>query len=238
MEEMVKDYFGYEQKDGKYGYMHNPQAKWDWWSLGGRWRGLLPVKDVTKATQGLPGVFGERKTEANTADATKFSNLDIERIDRLMEEQINNFWAEYQKWLEIKNAGALEDENNIEVRFAMHGDLEAMGLARIVKDSAPILDPDGSVAKDKNGRDRYTKAEWAYDDLTEDELRTKFKWRFGFGTYAVLDDEGWKEKGKMGWFGTSSDTIEDRIEWGSNYVDKFLRNEDPDTIVAVVDCHI
>lgn len=38
-----------DRRMGKYGYWENPNAKWDWWSIGGRWTGYLtghePQKD-------------------------------------------------------------------------------------------------------------------------------------------------------------------------------------------------
>lgn len=45
-EEFMKEYkgarFDEEQKD--WGYWENPNAKWDWYSIGGRWKGLLKAK--------------------------------------------------------------------------------------------------------------------------------------------------------------------------------------------------
>ena len=37
---------------------YNPNSKWDWYSVGGRWKGLLLVKsDTTDSKEGKPGVF-------------------------------------------------------------------------------------------------------------------------------------------------------------------------------------
>jgi len=46
IEEYVED-MGYEKDEetGKYGYWENPNRKWDWYQVGGRWAGLLKVKD-------------------------------------------------------------------------------------------------------------------------------------------------------------------------------------------------
>ncbi len=38
---------------GKRGCWHNPNAKWDWWVLGGRWRGQLKLKE------GRTGIYGK-----------------------------------------------------------------------------------------------------------------------------------------------------------------------------------
>ena len=48
IDEFAKNYYGYQKKGGKYGYTHNPCAKWDWYSVGGRWGGYLTNKDVNK----------------------------------------------------------------------------------------------------------------------------------------------------------------------------------------------
>ncbi len=43
-EEFVEDWHGYRSRDeekGVYGYWYNPNAKWDWYSLGGRWSGYF-----------------------------------------------------------------------------------------------------------------------------------------------------------------------------------------------------
>jgi hypothetical protein len=44
LDEFVTDWHGYEKEDGVYGYWHNPNAKWDWYVMGGRWRGYFRVK--------------------------------------------------------------------------------------------------------------------------------------------------------------------------------------------------
>lgn len=45
IDKLAKDYFGYRKVNGKYGYMSNPNAKWDWYSEGGRWSGYLTNKE-------------------------------------------------------------------------------------------------------------------------------------------------------------------------------------------------
>jgi hypothetical protein len=37
-------YGGFKNKKGDWGYTHNPNAKWDWYEVGGRWQGLLILK--------------------------------------------------------------------------------------------------------------------------------------------------------------------------------------------------
>lgn len=42
LETFIRDYYGYEKNQyGEWGRWTNPNAKWDWWVIGGRWSGLL-----------------------------------------------------------------------------------------------------------------------------------------------------------------------------------------------------
>jgi len=75
--------------------------------------------------------------------------------------------------------------------------------------------------------------------VSEDEFVKRFRWRWEFGTYAVLETDGkWIAKGEMGWFGCSSDTPEEGQDWDRSFYEGFIRDEDPEVSVAIVDCHI
>lgn len=45
LDKYAKDYYGYRKVAGRYGYMSNPNAKWDWYSEGGRWGGYIFNKE-------------------------------------------------------------------------------------------------------------------------------------------------------------------------------------------------
>lgn len=45
LDAFAKNYHGYRKVAGKYGYMSNPNAKYDWYSEGGRWSGYLTNKE-------------------------------------------------------------------------------------------------------------------------------------------------------------------------------------------------
>ena len=51
--EFAGKYFGYRKVNGRYGYMSNPNAKWDWYSEGGRWNGYLTNKEGNKTNVDL-----------------------------------------------------------------------------------------------------------------------------------------------------------------------------------------
>ncbi len=46
IQKFAKEYYGYHENDGAYGYYHNPDAKWDWFQVGGRWTGYFKLKPV------------------------------------------------------------------------------------------------------------------------------------------------------------------------------------------------
>ena len=42
---------GVDEETGRYGYWENPNRKWDWWEVGGRWAGQLRLKESVDATK-------------------------------------------------------------------------------------------------------------------------------------------------------------------------------------------
>ena len=48
IDEFANRWFGYKKVNGRYGYRHNPNAKWDWYVDGGRWSGYLINKEGNK----------------------------------------------------------------------------------------------------------------------------------------------------------------------------------------------
>ena len=60
-----------------------------------------------------------------------------------------------------------------------------------------------------------------------------------FKTHAVITPDGeWHERGEVGCFGLSSETPEEGLEWDKQYVDRFIKNANPELILTIVDCHI
>jgi hypothetical protein len=62
----IEDYHGYskDEKIGKYGYWENPNAKWDWYQVGGRYRGYFPVKlEVPVAKSRKPEITGDMEQD-------------------------------------------------------------------------------------------------------------------------------------------------------------------------------
>lgn len=84
--ELLDDY-GYDEYEGKYGYWYNPNVKWDWWIVGGRWRGKL------KNDKGF-----------------YFDSMPIDKIDFTPDEED---YKRLKRWYEVKveNAPLLPTES-------------------------------------------------------------------------------------------------------------------------------
>lgn len=60
-----------------------------------------------------------------------------------------------------------------------------------------------------------------------------------FTTFAVVTPDGkWAEKGSMGYWGCSSETPDESLDWDLHYKERFIDTADPDWTLTVVDCHI
>src|SRR3990167_6339672 len=70
--EIFKDWNGGElNENGEWGYWQNKRAKWDWFSVGGRWTGILllkPTADRSKTGNGEPGLMTAPNTDPESCD--------------------------------------------------------------------------------------------------------------------------------------------------------------------------
>lgn len=157
------DYFGYDKKGDKYGCWRNPNAKWDWYEVGGRFSFSLITNKNFKA------------------NASKLKNINWEKMKQLSKNEVEKIWNKDLKGIERRFYGILD------------GDTKESFLERASS----------------------------------------------FSTYAVLTKDGkWHSVGEMGWFGFSTESEDDTKVWNENYYDRFIKNEDPETTLLIVDCHI
>ncbi|MCK9521348.1 MAG: hypothetical protein WC279_14770 [Sulfurimonas sp.] len=226
-EQFMADYVGYSERDpktGRYGYWHNPNSKWDWYQVGGRWTGYFKVKEGAEATVGEPGVFGNRAREGY-ADQLRKGDIDFEGMYAdAMEEAAER----YDKFEEV-TAGLEVPPTWAEVR-GMYPDIEE---ARKVYRAYPWVDalqkadlmPFFGDAHEvwrvrAGGRSAYIE-------------NAKCKALLPF---AVIVDGKWYEKGEMGWWGL---VIDEKLEydWSAKFMELFESLPD-DTLITICDCHI
>ena len=194
-EEFVRDFHGREERDPetkRYGYWENPNRKWDWYQLGGRWQGSLLVKDDSEHSVGSLGLMTQPRELYNPApegykwvDQAKVGDIEWDLMAELNKKEAINRWEEAEK----------DPKQDTNYRYFMYG-----------------------IKKDMTKED--------YISSIADN----------FETYAVLTTDGkWHEKGKMGWFGISTD---EKQGWSESYKESFIKNADPNWTISIVDCHI
>lgn len=197
----------------------NPNKKWDWYTLGGRWTGFFKVKAGGKAVIGRPGVFGE-KAEKGHADQLRKGDIDIEgmRADAenkaaVLYDRVHSVIAgrDWMMWEEVRNS---YDPDFAKAR-------EVYNEQEVIKDVMRTLnDPFLELEHFKMSREDYLS-----------RARTKC-----LQTFAVVKDGKWYERGTMGWWGTVSDEKSD-MEWSRQFY-ALLDSLPDDTMLSVYDCHI
>lgn len=111
-EEFIKDCHGYEWDEDHqgFGYMHNPNSKWDWYQMGGRWTGYFkPKKGAKSGVLGDRGAFGTPPEDPSYVDQIRFDEIDFEGMaeDELV--RAKKLWKEYKAKVKSgdKNVGFL-----------------------------------------------------------------------------------------------------------------------------------
>lgn len=271
-EKYIEEYCGYEynEVEGGWGYYENPNRKWDWWSIGGRWRNMLQLKQgaalVTSGTGELSTfdrIALSRGEDIDipegTADYAKISDIDWAGMNAEVDNTIKDFYNLYilsQKYQPLFNEikanldDSVEKDKIYEVVSQMaYEQLDLPEDCKFSKDDIAKADfsqswtlaelglrqvkqEDGKDVLDENGKRVVETLPFTLEDLL-----TTHRHYWEFGTFALLNDEGWQSKGEMGWFGMSSDTPEDGENWNKSYMD-FIKQASDDTIFVVVDCHI
>lgn len=96
-EEYMADYHGYDERDpdtGKYGYWENPNAKWDWWQIGGRYSNWFETKDGRKVSDCKVRDMDRTPDEAAREKALRFWEIVVEGSPmRPGEEKPFNFYT-------------------------------------------------------------------------------------------------------------------------------------------------
>lgn len=88
--------------DGTYGYRaaYNPEGQWDWYTVGGRWRGFYTATAATPATKyllGDPGAFDDGKADlTGKADVIQRKNVDIAAMRAAAETAANDDYDAYE----------------------------------------------------------------------------------------------------------------------------------------------
>ena len=87
-----------EQDENGEKYSYNPNAKWDWYEVGGRWMGMLiPKKDFDGGEHGVAGVFGNGDYYECGCDAIPVEEIDFEEMEKRERQELVPFNECYER---------------------------------------------------------------------------------------------------------------------------------------------
>jgi len=243
----AKDYHGYSIEDGKFGYYENPNAKWDWYQLGGRWCGFFKVKPEYDGASkvGSRGLMGSCRNEGTMyVDQAKKYQIDFESM---VQESRDKAAADYDFIASLFDDGVIP---KIEKPWSHFLALKDSGVIEEIKEAREQYWAQPSLIRWKDATEaartmegitdrQKSLAVWAEAtdyQMSRDEY-IDFHGKRAFQTFAVVTEDGkWHEKGSMGWFGCVSDE-KGPEDWTGQFYDLFQSLPD-DTLLSVFDCHI
>ena len=208
----------------------NPNDKWDYWMVGGRYAGKLQAKNATAAV--AAPLSWEWSHEAiddlpDGVDICQIENLDVDAMKR---QAVRN----RQKWADdcCKKAGVGMDVLNIAVAQQNPSHMQWSELESKPRgsDYHQWLRDNAFIELAKVAAKNWELPEPAEGQTVEEWIEAAPY----LTSFAVLKDGQWYERGKMGWWGCVSD--EDG-EWDSKFVE-LLNSLRSDQWIAVLDCHI
>lgn len=219
-ENWEEDYFWDSEENSFYTMStYNPESKWDWWTLGGRWMGYFPLKaGATTGQLGSPGAFGNA-AEPNKVDLAAIKDIDFDRMRNEAAQRAEDAYNEWESFVAVNGTpdrweGGQKDIDYKEYRKNFFSkEVNLLANKKWFGDWSDFLD-----------MDRETYVANAVKNAVP--------------CFAFLDKtNGWIEKGSMGWFGISTATDESTDTY-LDMVNAILDGLNPEVKIACVDCHI
>jgi hypothetical protein len=211
----------------------NPNYKWDWYQLGGRWQGFYKLREGKLGVMGKAGIF-DNEAQKGFVDQVKKENIDFEGIkneaERKAREKYSScaelFGGGFPKMTYLWEDLSKDDSLAFQERRDLYHNQEALK----------------EIEKLRQRYKELTKIQqdFLYDKLeeyqcTEDEFAERARKR-SITTFALLKDGIWYERGSMGWWGCVSDEKDENL-WLDEY-SKLIDDLPDDTLLSVYDCHI
>lgn len=204
----------------------NPNSKWDWWVVGGRWSNFLKLKLGEKGERGIFGT--ERNEDTGFCDQALKGNVDFEgmrntagaeakvKYDRAVKSRLRCGFAGDATWLTWEHVRDVMFPGHIDKARAFYNEQPVLKAVSNVLDEGPFANTD-----------QYLLSREVYIQQARNKATV---------SYAVLHEGQWISRGEMGWFGCSNDKLTQE-EWNSK-VNEMLDSLPDNTLLTVVDCHI
>jgi hypothetical protein len=243
--EVLSEYCGYQvfedsPDDGPVRYYsmstYNPDSRWDWYVIGGRWKDRFPYRENLTPEQRSSLISGERSW-TNEKDPPTFGHADGGRKDALDFERMRREAADaaggrYDRFKEL--AAQYPDATSWATYRENYPD--AIDTARELYGAQPLI---AKIKEDHNseffsffGPDVVEE----FEDSREEYVAAAIA--DAVPGFALLTHEGqWIEPGRMGWWGMSDDSKASRADYNVK-VNKYLDELPDDYLIILVDVHI
>lgn len=220
---------------------YNPDSKWDWYQLGGRWSGLFKLKNNKTGELGEITLLDDERDKHelenqanNRADQALKGDIDFEYMRNEKEQSARNrykklaalFGGEIPKleiiWKDLINSKDFKQGKVTieELRKQYHNQPAMIRFKETIKNS-----DDRDLIWIDLVDYQCTEAEYAQNARDN-----------AISTFAVLKDENWYERGGMGWWGIVCNEKETDA-WNQEFA-KLLDELPDETLLSIYDCHI
>lgn len=248
-EQFAKDYGGWEFRDGRFWDRTNPNKKWDWWTVGGRYSGKFkpwydPETDPKhQEVCWLCRGTGKRTDveAANGCNGCNGTGVKTKWPTEWKDTPGNQIRVGDIPWNALRDAQVAKALEAYDTAASITKGMELPQNWDVMRKELGI-----DAAREKYHANEAVKALHAahYFDASDtiEDLRLSREdiaaraARRPITCWALLKDGIWSESGSMGWFGMSSDD-KDPNQW-TDEVNKLLESLPPDSWLTCVDCHI
>lgn len=214
----------------------NKSAKWDWYSVGGRWNGFFKLKPLAMGVLGKAGLqtmnANYEPPAENRADVLMKGDIDVEGMRDEAGEKAAKSYDIFQRvteglsqpfsWKQVQErnrTGETDEKGEPKVDYrAAREEYHAQPMIKAL---------------------RVTKETVWYevdDYLCTREEHVQRARDSALCTFAVVKDSIWYERGSMGWWGLVSDEKDDN-EWNRQF-SEMIDNLPENTLLTICDCHI
>ena len=201
--------FSFDEKHQGYGYYYNPNAMWDWYSIGGRWPEMFLVKDTCTEYS-----IGER----SWCNSDRKAEAPAGYIWVCAARKKDIVWEAMRTW---RNQKATERFHKLEQMF-LTGKTDPDFHGKVV--------PEGVMSW---GEMVYRK------DSTLEEYLEKYgipvDWKYPVGSHDIVDADQWLSKDDSVLDIESGNYVP--IDW-RNCIDEYIDDLEEDTVLVAVDYHI